>query len=629
MNTRHAYHDKYYNSDIFNTLPTEPRVNSSQKAFKFRKIRENHPNFEKTQDDIFHTITSNFDFPLSTKNKTRFNAYEKLYGSDIFNSKKQLINKNTYKKKPNATYSSSCMEPMKNNEQYKQDLKNYTETHRAEKKEYNPNKYIVAETAEERYYKEIYDPHGDIILPERKNLNDEIPQTKKSYALRKKHLKKEIRELNDKAAEKTKKQLQNYDLNKIPYAKKDKVNWNEKNNYHYIDPKYQKINPANSCKINKQFQLQSNLFKNDTNLQPINENAELINKRIEKEKRINYENQRPTVRKTRDLKNNDRSLWGSVHSKWEQTNLDWRNPQTEIMFGRTFNNDINKTYGPNGPTAFQRKINQLADTKNYDTITESEKVPIKDLEKPPSSAEVNGAGFERIDNVIKGIPNLNENQKLAIKMKATTMGLDDDDWDDKARTLTKFFSNPLLIKKNKNEELTMKINQMSKKEILKVGKENQKNLNECINNGYVITYPTKGGEFEKFDEGDIKKMFGKKGVHIYDVQKNQFDDGKFNTIKFKIRQNEGEKNIDEKLKEVKEDLSKQNYRIAIQKEKKRDIRKNQKRFVVNPGGKIGIMADLENNSTRVIYKKITPNKPRHEFSNQWSLVNYGYKNDSK
>ena len=41
------------------------------------------------------------------------------------------------------------------------------------------------------------------------------------------------------------------------------------------------------------------------------------------------------------------------------------------------------------------------------------------------------------------------------------------------------------------------------------------------------------------------------------------------------------------------------------------------------------MADLENNSTRVIYKKITPNKPRHEFSNQWSLVNYGYKNDSK
>ena len=32
---------------------------------------------------------------------------------------------------------------------------------------------------------------------------------------------------------------------------------------------------------------------------------------------------------------NNRNIWGSVHSKWEQSNLDWRNPDTEIIFRKT------------------------------------------------------------------------------------------------------------------------------------------------------------------------------------------------------------------------------------------------------------------------------------------------------
>ena len=615
MNTRHAYHDKYYNSDIFNTLQNEPPVNVVEKVSKPQKIRRNQPTLEKTKDDIFNTTTpnSNIETSLSLKNIKRNRAYEKIYGSDIFNSKNQNSNINFHKKNTNKTYLSSCMKSMENNEEYKQNLKDYTKNHRAEKKEYNPNKYLAIETAEERYYKEIYDQHGNTILPERHTYTEgNIPETKKSYALKKRNLNKEIRELNDCGVDKKKKpgeHLGQITDNKMPYAKKDKVDWTEKNsgNYKYVDPKYQKINPANSCKINKQIQLQSNLFKNDSNLQPINENIELINQRIEKEKKIQKENQKPTVRKTRDLKNNDRSLWGAVHSKWEKTNLDWRDTETELMFGKTFNDDINKNY-PHGPTPFQRKINQLADTKNTDTITESAKVPIKDLEKPPNYDVVNEAGLERIDNVIKDIPNLNENQKLSIKMKATTIGLDDVDWDTKARTLTKFYSNPLFNIKNKNELPTMKISQVPKNEILAVGNENKKNINECINSDYVITYPTKGGKFEKYDENDIKKMFGNKGIHIYDIQKNQFDNGKFNTIKFKIRENDGEKNVDEKLNEVKEDLNKQNYRIAINKEKKKDIKKNQKRFVGNPGGKIGIMVDQEDISVnKPAYKKVNKN----------------------
>ena len=622
MNTRHAYLDKYNNSDIFNTLPNEPRMTAVEKVPKQQRLRENRPTLEKTKDDIFNTTAPNPIITMSSKNIKRNNVYNEIYGSDIFNSKKQNLTKNYGKKTNNATYASTCMESMKNNEQYKQDLKNYAENHRAEKKEYNPNKYLVAETAAERYYKEIYDSHGNTILPERFLTEGNIPETKKSYALKKKTLKKELQELNDCGADKAKKYNENFNQNN-KIAKKDKVNWTEKNsgNYQYIDPKSQKINSINSCKINKQIQLQSNIFNNDNNLQSVNENIELINQRIEKEKKISAQNQRPTVRKTRDLQNNDRSLWGAVHSKWEKTNLDWRNPETELMFGNTFNNDLNKNYGPEGPTAFQRKINQLADTKNTDTITESEKIPIKDLEKPPNNDVVNEAGMERINEVIKDIPNLNENQKQAIKMKATTMGLDDEDWDVKARTLTKFYTNPL-AKKNKNEIPTMKINQIPKNEVLTVCNENQKNMEEYINNDYVITYPTKNGNFEKFDEGDIKKMFGNKGIHIYDIQKNQFDNGKFNTVKFRVRESKGE-NIDKKLNEVKDDLNKQNYRITIKKEKKRDIKKNLKGFVGNPGAKVGIMIDPESGN-KAIYKKVNNNK-RHEFSKQFNQINHGYK----
>ena len=117
-------------------------------------------------------------------------------------------------------------------------------------------------------------------------------------------------------------------------------------------------------------------------------------------------------------------------------------------------------------------------------------------------------------------------------------------------------------------------------------------------------------------------MFGNKGIHIYDIQKNQFDNGKFNTVKFRVRESKGE-NIDKKLNEVKDDLNKQNYRITIKKEKKRDIKKNLKGFVGNPGAKVGIMIDPESGN-KAIYKKVNNNK-RHEFSKQFNQINHGYK----
>ena len=46
------------------------------------------------------------------------------------------------------------------------------------------------------------------------------------------------------------------------------------------------------------------------------------------------------------------------------------------MFGNLNSKDINSNFGPNGPTPFQRKLNQLNDNKNIDILTEKEKEPI-------------------------------------------------------------------------------------------------------------------------------------------------------------------------------------------------------------------------------------------------------------
>ena len=117
----------------------------------------------------------------------------------------------------------------------------------------------------------------------------------------------------------------------------------------------------------------------------------------------------------RDLTNNDRSQWGAVHTKWERSNIDWKSPEAELMFGTGISQDVNRNFGPKGPTAFQRKLNQLADTKNKDTISEEKKFPINNLQKPVSTKVVNGEGLEKVEEIINEMPNLKEDTKLKIR----------------------------------------------------------------------------------------------------------------------------------------------------------------------------------------------------------------------
>jgi hypothetical protein len=623
MTSRKEIYEKYFNSSIFsNSTPNDsgPQI----------RVRVSQTSLADTKNDLFNTERKPIKSSLTKKGVNRLGVYSKIYGSDIFCQTQQNEQKKRegVKKLRNANNFSSCMEGMKNNEEYVLNLKNYSKEHRAEKKEYNPDKYLMKESAAERYYKEFNDPHGSLVLPDRCFSSD--PKNQKIYAQKKNNLIKELTKYNDCGVDKKKKPGEHEGQsveNKIFVRKK--TDWNKKSSgdYHYVESK---SNPQNNCKINKQLYLESHIFPENSkqNEKNPNLNIEKINTRIEEEKAKINRNDRYHLgdeNQKRDLSNNDRNLWGSVHSKWEKSNLDWKDAQTELMFGPGLPQDVKNNFGPNGPNAFQRKLNDMADTKNKDTINEEKKIPINNLKKPPSNDEINREGLIKVEKIINEIP-LKEDKKCKLRMGITTALLDNDpDGAKKAKTLNRFYSNPNLLNKskNRNRPIITKIGSFTN---LKEKEFGVKSGHDYIN--YVLTYPIKG-QFDKYNEEDIKKIFGTKGVHVYDVKRNMFDKGTYNTIKFKVKENEDSGNLKDKMHEISKDFEKQNYKVLINKEEKKDIKKTSKNMMLaKPGSKLGIINEnvgTENNVTAKLTK--IPDKIRYKnsFSKIYGQVDYEYK----
>ena len=622
--SRKQIYDKYFNSNIFNNDPAL--------AAKIPKVRTriSQSSLLKTKDDLFNTENPSQKSPLTKKGVKRLGVYSKLYGSDIFNKTNPNLTqkKSGVKKIRNANNFSSCFDSMKNLEEYKNNLKSYTKEKRTEKKNFKPDdKYMNNETPAERYYKEMYEHNGSNILPERCFSADKC--TKEKYANKKKNMKNEENKLNDEISELKLKPK----INKKIYVKK-KNKWTEDNsgNYHFID---NKKNPVNNAKINKQIYLQSNLFKNEDEKNNDNfsekkkmKTLEQINNRIEEEKSRIQRNNRyhfSPQEKRRDLSGNDRMIYGSVHSKWEKSKIDWLNPQTEIMFGTQQSKDLKKEFGPKGPNAFQRKLNQLADSKNIDTINENQKEPINKIIKPQAQEITNDQGNAKWNEVVEKIPNLSPDKKLKIKQNATNSVLiDENNFENKAKTLTNFYTNPNMtsITKKPKKEVTDKI---GKKKNMNNSNKKPEKKSEHDFTDYVLTYATKGN-FEKFGENEIKNLFEKNGVHIYDIHKNMFDKGTYNMVKFKVRDDkEGQDALNQKITNIEKDLGK-NYKVKINKEKKKNLKINSKNFVSNPGAKLGILNEnigLHNNAK---YTKIPDNiKNKKSFSRQFEQINYGYK----
>ena len=600
--------EKYFNSDIFNTGPIKvekiPTV----------RVRQSQTSLANTKNDIFNTEKKAQNAESFVKKLfNRKLVYSKIYGSDIFNQTNPTESK--INKVRNRNNFSTCFDNMKNNEEYKKNLQSYAKEKRAEKKSFKPDKYLNTETPAERYYKEMYNNNGKI-FPENNLKKDLI--NKEKYAEKKRNLKNDINKINDEISEiKT-----NPKNSKQIYVRK-KNKWTENNSggYKFINTK---ISQFDNAKINKQLNLQSNIFQNSENKLEKSEilNYDKIKSRLEEEKNKEYLNNTYHIshnnqnNKSPDLSNNDKLLFGSVHTKWEKSNIDWHNPITELMFGNLKSKEMNSSFGPNGPTPFQRKLNQLADSKNIDTITEKEKNPINNFEKQNVNNDINDIGIHKVEKILEETSDLKEDKKLKIKMNATTSLLNsDNDLEKKIKTLSNYYTNPLKTKKLKNE-ITAKVG-------TKYATKDEKNNNS--NSDYVLNYATKD-QFEKFGENEIKKMFAKYGVHIYDVHKNMFDNGSYNTIQFKVRQNKDEEKIKEKMNEIEKNLSKNN-KVKINKEEKKDLKINNKNFVNEPGKKVGVYNEnIGNQKEEKKYFKINNNiKRKQSFSRQFQQINYKYK----
>ena len=600
--------EKYFNSDIFNTAPIKVEKITTV------RVRQSQTSLANTKNDIFNTEKKAQNAESFVKKLfNRKLVYSKIYGSDIFNQTNPTESK--INKARNRNNFSTCFDNMKNNEEYKKNLQSYAKEKRAEKKSFKPDKYLNTETPAERYYKEKYNNNGKI-FPENNLKKDLI--NKEKYAEKKRNLKNDINKINDEISEiKT-----NPKNSKQIYVRK-KNKWTENNSggYKFINTK---ISQFDNAKINKQLNLQSNIFQNSENKLEKSEilNYDKIKSRLEEEKNKEYLNNTYHIshnnknNKSPDLSNNDKLLFGSVHTKWEKSNIDWHNPITELMFGNLKSKEMNSSFGPNGPTPFQRKLNQLADSKNIDTITEKEKNPINNFEKQNVNNDINDIGIHKVEKILEETSDLKEDKKLKIKMNATTSLLNsDNDLEKKIKTLSNYYTNPLKTKKLK-KEITAKVG-------TKYATKDEKNNNS--NSDYVLNYATKD-QFEKFGENEIKKMFAKYGVHIYDVHKNMFDNGSYNTIQFKVRQNKDEEKIKEKMNEIEKNLSK-NYKVKINKEEKKDLKINNKNFVNEPGKKVGVYNEnIGNQKEEKKYFKINNNiKRKQSFSRQFQQINYKYK----
>ena len=606
--SRNEILSKYFNSDIFNTVDLKPQQIPKE------KVRIPQETLTKTKNDIFNTERKPQNAESFMKKLiNRKLVYSKIYGSDIFNqtnpaesSIKHIRNKNNF---------STCFDNMKNNEEYKKNLQDYTKEKRADKKCYKPDKYLNTETPAERYYKEMYNNNGKI-FPDN-NIKKEI-NNKEKYAEKKRNLKNDINKINNDISEiKT-----NPTYTKQTYIRK-KNKWADKNSigYKFIDSK---INKFNTAKINKQLNLQSNLFKDSEYREEKSEilDFDKIKSRLQEEKNKDLLNNtfhisQKNNKKPQGSSHNDKLLFGSVHTKWEKSNLNWYNPETEIMFGNLNSKDINSNFGPNGPTPFQRKLNQLNDSKNIDILTEKEKKPINIVEKNLKN-NFDNIGINTVETILEETPNLKEDKKLKIKMNATTSLLNTDiDLEKKIKTLSNFYTNPLPTKKL-NKTITSKVG--TNKNIY--DKNNEKNGNENIE--YILNYATKD-QFEKFGENEIKKKFAKYGVHIYDIHKNMFDNGSYNTIQFKVRENKDEEKIKQKMNEIEKNLKK-NYKVKINKLEKKDLKINNKNFINEPGNKVGILneniGNTNNDNKFKLSDKVIDKK---SFSRQFEQVNYKYK----
>ena len=587
MASRKEYFGKYYSSDIFNLIQKSPIDETKP------KLRLNRSTLENTKEDLFNirkekriNRNENKDIYFNNSAEKRKINYEKIYGSDIFNLRAKSVEKrNGRHHMPNIANKSTCFEEMKNNEEYIKEFKQYTKEKRGD----DDNKYNIKtmENNNKNELKYIKRRKTDIESQNNKGLINHNKNSNSILNFRKKH------------------PLTLYSTQKRHFVDLDECR-------------------ENNCAINKQLQFESYLFSNQDNnyiksQEDINEINARINKRKHTPNNFNILGQ-PIIRVNRKKNFNDNihSSMCELHpKKIGPSNMTWDNPSSEVMYSPDYTKNLYKNYGPKGPTAYQRRLHQFADSDNLDTLSGLKKNygnNFKNVKKPKTDEIKNKEEQKKIEKILEGVPNLSEGKKILIKMNSSILDFNDDKELEKK---TKDLNNFLKKEKTKKKEITDKINHIDNKKIA-----NNKNFDN-----YIITYGIReGNNFEKYNENEIKNIFGKKGINVYDIHKNNFARGKsYNTIELKIAGNNINNDLNKRIKLIQDDLIKKNCKVKIEKIKKSN---NIKKSINNPGGKVAIMKENTSNIKDGSKFKLMPNeyKKKGAFTKQFSGINYSYKN---
>ena len=595
MTSRKDFMQKYYFSDIFNL------IDESSMGKTKPKLRLNHSSLEITKEDVFNIgkekrISRNENKEIYSNHSVekRKNNYEKIYGSDIFNLRaKSVERRNGRHHMPQISNRSTCFDEMKNNEEYIKNFKEYIKEKRGEV-DINKNNIKTVDNNDENEIRYIKNKRGNI---EKEKTAEIISRN------------------------------ENNNISNFRRKRTASMYSSEKRKFVDLD-EYRE----NNCKINKQLQFESHLFSNnDNNFFKTKEDIKEINDRINQEKypqkNINILGQ-PIIRVNRKKRDNNKNLHSSmdkINTKMKPANMNWDSLQSQVMFSPDYTKNLYKNYGPKGPTAYQRRLHQFADSDNIDTLSGLQKndVPnFKYLKKPIPEEIKNKEEKNKIDKILNNIPNLSEGQKLEIKMKSSILDFrDEKERYNKEKELNDF------LKKEKKKKIVIpeKINHMNRNK-----DSNKRNKDILAYNNYTITYGIKNGNnFDNFNDNEIKNIFGKKGLNVYDIHKNTFVNGnKYNIIDLKISENNKNDEINKKIKLIEEELIKKNYKLKIEKGNKSNKLKN---TINNPGGKIAIMKENTANKKEEAKFKIMPNeyKAKRGFTKQFSGINYSYKNPNQ
>lgn len=634
-------YNKYLDSDIFNT-----RADSNlNKSYHPPKYKTSQPSLDKTKSDIFNTKEKNPD-PFKARILKKRNIHLKNYKSDIFHTKSD-VKGNKSCQRINVNHS-TCFDGIKNNEEYSKDLNKYTMIHRPKQKKYDIEKYINKESAISRYYKELYGDEKSGVFPdkirayktiknspEKKTINTTFNNNMKKFENRKKLLKRELTEINDVGVDGKKKpgehlgQEKNNKGDRIIYNKR-KIDIYGQNNDNKNNKKLikEKNGYTYNPKLNKQLDYQSNIF-NEKN-KDINTNMDTFvqNKINEKE---NQKILKEKVKKEREEMNKKineqkKKNVNKENTKLHPSNMKWNDlGARQLLFKRTYTmGDLNNNQEE--ITAFERKMQDLSNSNNIDILSKNKKsINLKNLKKV-NNLNNDDNNVEKLKEILNDLPEngLREDQKLGVINKSTTSNFLNNKTEEKYK---KIFNNI-----NNNIKSARKSRSKKKKDsIIKIMGKNSginksnKDMNKKDYNvhNYTLVYSTKHNKFDKFENDDIKKIFGTKGVHVFDVKKNELGIGDLNTVEFKVRENDdnNEKKLDEKIKLVEDNFNNNKYKVTINKDKKKKITKDNR----NPEEKE--IKEIKENGK---YIK-TPYKPKAQksFTSQFPKANLNYKNFQK